>query len=265
MSWASKAFKKISKPFKEIGKVAIAPAQWIKDAGDHVFGEDFMNIGGAVVGAATGGVGMAGDWSWLGPVATVASGVLNYQAAKDTNDTNVDLWREQAAYNTPAKQVQRWRDAGLNPNLMYGQGTSGNITNLPQRKAPSFDVDFMNQMALMAQIKNIREQNKNIQAQNQKLRAETAGEWLKNGLTMSELNYADMTGLPPSASAGFWPSMYRTGRGILKEFVAPAFREYGSQVYDKRFPFGSSSKESRESFKPFRSGRSMDYFGPVGW
>lgn len=39
---------------------------------------------------------------------------------------NLDLWNKQNEYNTPAAQMARMREAGLNPNLFYGQGTSGN-------------------------------------------------------------------------------------------------------------------------------------------
>ena len=38
----------------------------------------------------------------------------------------LDMWERQNAYNTPSKQMQRLKDAGLNPALMYGQGNVGN-------------------------------------------------------------------------------------------------------------------------------------------
>lgn len=37
---------------------------------------------------------------------------------------NVELWNMQNAYNTPSEQVKRLREAGLNPNLMYGNGSA---------------------------------------------------------------------------------------------------------------------------------------------
>ena len=40
----------------------------------------------------------------------------------------------QNAYNTPAQQMARLKDAGLNPALMYGQGTTGNASGYPQSK-----------------------------------------------------------------------------------------------------------------------------------
>lgn len=38
---------------------------------------------------------------------------------------NLDLWAKQNEYNSPKAQMQRLEEAGLNPNLMYGQGTTG--------------------------------------------------------------------------------------------------------------------------------------------
>ena len=39
-----------------------------------------------------------------------------------------ELFDYQNAYNTPANQMKRLKDAGLNPALMYGQGNTGNAT-----------------------------------------------------------------------------------------------------------------------------------------
>lgn len=36
------------------------------------------------------------------------------------------MYDKQNAYNTPMAQMQRFKDAGLNPHLIYGQGNSGN-------------------------------------------------------------------------------------------------------------------------------------------
>lgn len=41
------------------------------------------------------------------------------------NEKNLELWNLQNEYNLPANQMQRLRDAGLNPNLLAGQGSAG--------------------------------------------------------------------------------------------------------------------------------------------
>lgn len=42
-----------------------------------------------------------------------------------------NLINEQNEYNSPANQMKRYKEAGLNPNLMYGQGSPGNWSSTP--------------------------------------------------------------------------------------------------------------------------------------
>lgn len=44
---------------------------------------------------------------------------------------NEQMWNRQNEYNTPSAQMQRFKEAGLNPNLIYGQGSPGNATGAP--------------------------------------------------------------------------------------------------------------------------------------
>jgi hypothetical protein len=62
-----------------------------------------------------------------------------------TNQQNVDFWNMQNAYNTPLEQMRRLKEAGLNPNLMYGKGTTGNAVQIAPSKRP--DTRFTNLMA----------------------------------------------------------------------------------------------------------------------
>ena len=59
-------------------------------------------------------------------------------------------------YNTPARQMERLKAAGLNPALMYGQGNTGNASNPPQQQAAEQKNPLdLNSMLLYAQIRNI--------------------------------------------------------------------------------------------------------------
>lgn len=49
---------------------------------------------------------------------------------RDRNDANRD-WDRQNEYNSPKNQMARFKEAGLNPNLIYGQGTPGNASATP--------------------------------------------------------------------------------------------------------------------------------------
>ena len=45
----------------------------------------------------------------------------NLNLAKLQNQWNIDQWNRENAYNSPAAQMARFKDAGLNPDLAYGQ------------------------------------------------------------------------------------------------------------------------------------------------
>lgn len=62
--------------------------------------------------------------------------LAEYQYSKD-----LEMWNRQNMYNRPEAQMQRLKDAGLNPNLVYGSGSvSGNTSSqLPKYNAPTLD------------------------------------------------------------------------------------------------------------------------------
>lgn len=86
--------------------------------------------GGALGGAAISAVaGLAGS---------IGSGRKAYHRSKNLmklqRDLDKEMWDYQNKYNLPSAQMQRLKEAGLNPALMYGQGTTGNASNAPQTK-----------------------------------------------------------------------------------------------------------------------------------
>lgn len=121
--------------------------------------------------------------SLLGGASSAASGFLNsffsnkqseknYELAnkyaKDIATFNSDLqiaqWNRENQYNTPAAQMDRLRAAGLNPNLVYGNGAVGNTSTTGPRvsadsakfEAQSMRIGDVLQAAQgVAQIRNI--------------------------------------------------------------------------------------------------------------
>lgn len=60
--------------------------------------------------------------------------------AQEAFDRNVKQWQVEQAYNSPAAQMARYRVAGINPNVIYGnsqQVSSGNTASSPARYEPS--------------------------------------------------------------------------------------------------------------------------------
>lgn len=80
------------------------------------------------------------------------------------NQLNIAQWNRENAYNTPKAQMQRFADAGLNPNLVYGgvqQGGSLSATSPSmQTNQAASNVDLVGAMQqdrlVSAQIDNIR-------------------------------------------------------------------------------------------------------------
>lgn len=130
-------------------------------------------------------------------------------------------------YNTPASQMQRYKDAGLNPNLIYGQGTSGNAPNvLPQYKAPEYEA-------------NIRQPVSPAQSIDRGLDSAIRYQQLENLKAQRRILEADA--MKKTNEAIWSPSFYR-GRGL-----GSLYSSEGKQ-FDLQF---------KQGILPYRAGFSM--------
>lgn len=80
----------------------------------------------------------------------------NMALAKFQADANMQYLREQLRYDSPVEQMKRFKQAGLNPHLVYGQGSPGN-QNAPMRYPDIKPADFQssaNQIASMLPLAN---------------------------------------------------------------------------------------------------------------
>ena len=59
------------------------------------------------------------------------------------------MWHRQNEYNTPSAQMARLREAGLNPNLVYGSGSVTGNTSGQTPKYQSVKTDFSKRQALL--------------------------------------------------------------------------------------------------------------------
>lgn len=57
------------------------------------------------------------------------------QLNREAFQHDVDMWNRQNEYNTPSAQMERLQAAGLNPNLVYGNGGATNTAN----NAPTYN------------------------------------------------------------------------------------------------------------------------------
>lgn len=84
---------------------------------------------------------IAGGSSLLGSGLGAWSTSVNNRKSREWNEEMYALqrkhaiqdWEMQNAYNSPAAQMQRLKDAGLNPNMVYGTGAEATAKSLPNK------------------------------------------------------------------------------------------------------------------------------------
>lgn len=76
----------------------------------------------------------------------------NSQQSELEYQRNLEKWQMENEYNTPSAQMQRYLDAGLNPNLIYGSGSasSGNASAAPQYTAARYSAPRAERATLSA-------------------------------------------------------------------------------------------------------------------
>lgn len=127
---------------------------------------------------------------------------------KRANQFNIDMWQRMNEYNSPQAQMARLKNAGLNPNLIYGQGASGasgNTSNAPtfeKLAEPGYSpLDIPSALGSLQSftdwdIKKATKDNlvakTETERQNLLLKtADTAGKILKNSKSAIELPFAE--------------------------------------------------------------------------
>lgn len=92
----------------------------------------------------------------------------------------LEYWHMQNQYNLPIEQMKRLKDAGLNPNLVYGSGAdaqaaplrAGGAPNMPSQMSEAIDFSSIAQMALAT--KQIQANIDRTQAETDRIRQGTA-------------------------------------------------------------------------------------------
>jgi hypothetical protein len=106
-------------------------------------------------------------------VGDAVNGLISLFTAKRNRQNALDDWNRQNEYNSPAAQMQRYKDAGLSPNLIYGQTNTAAPIRSTDMVAPQIDtknVDYItrsqniNQQRLATDLlqKQIEVQDANI-------------------------------------------------------------------------------------------------------
>lgn len=129
----------------------------------------------------------------------------NLDLANLSYERDLDMWNRQNAYNSPSEQISRLVEAGLNPNLMYGSGSSstGNASSMPQYKAPhiertqyngDFGISAASQqlgrsMMDYAQYQNIQANTKQVESNTRLTELKIAYQGLQNSKSEVERDF----------------------------------------------------------------------------
>lgn len=127
------------------------------------------------------GSAIGGAFGFLGSLASNASTARQNRLARKwarqsyerERQDSIAFWNMQNAYNSPQAQMQRFKDAGLNPNLIYGQSNESAAPSPPSMSNPQFRTadwsglsavggvlgQYYDLEAKQAQVDNLRAQN----------------------------------------------------------------------------------------------------------
>lgn len=128
-------------------------------------------------------VTMSGILDYLpiaGNILDFASNIFNNSANKSAATTaynrQIQFWNMQNEYNLPSNQIQRLKDAGLNPALMYQSaasgGTASGLSGVQKSQSQAY-TKFTEAAMNFLQAKNISEQNENLKADREYKEAQT--------------------------------------------------------------------------------------------
>lgn len=153
----------------------------------------------AIPGAAKAGGGfLQGHWNRKQARKNLDKTInANRELAQYAYQQDLEQWNRANEYNTPKAQMERYKEAGLNPHLIYGQGTPGNTqVGSPKYNPPSEDYSsvpapqipqlgeglgaYLGTKLQMAQIDNVKANTDNVNAR-------TATEFWNSGLKEHEL------------------------------------------------------------------------------
>lgn len=99
----------------------------------------------------------------------------NKKLAAFQADANEKYQAQQNEYNAPVNQMARFQQAGLNPNLIYGQGSPGNQTAAVQYPdIKTTDIQSISASDAIGMFNQTRLANSQVQAQNASTRQKHA-------------------------------------------------------------------------------------------
>lgn len=142
--------------------------------------------------------------SMIGADAQRRANIQNMQLAKYQNNwqtaenekayaRSVEMWNMQNQYNSPTAQMSRLRQAGLNPNLVYGSGVTGNSAGSAPQYQPAkiqratmepyrgWNLGLSDAASMYMALRQNKAQVENMEAQNKLIKEQARTEGIRQG------------------------------------------------------------------------------------
>lgn len=159
-----------------------------------------------------------------------------------TNQKNKEFWHMKNLYNSPEQQMERFKAAGLNPNLIYGKGTPGASSPITatapgsaKRDTPDFQAVKAFQMPnLGSYVDNAVKlaQKDSIEAQTELTNTRNATEAVRNAIMTREKAHADDYYRYRSKDKKY-QALTRSSERLMKAHMASYSEEFAKEAIQK--------------------------------
>lgn len=118
-------------------------------------------LGAALIGAGTKGVQSIFNNRWKKKAAGKERD-FQREMADTVYQRDTEMWNKANAYNAPEAQMERLKAAGLNPNMVYGNGTAAGNTSTATPKHQNYQTPVaeynmqLNPMQMLSQFMDIK-------------------------------------------------------------------------------------------------------------
>lgn len=174
-------------------------------------------------------------------LAAIVAGVAGLAGAGINGLINRAQWNKQNEYNSPEAQMDRYRQAGLNPNLIYGNGVSsaGNAGSMAEFRAQPVGTSDL--LAAANAISTIKATESNAR----KAEAEAIAQELDNTAKSIHLQYYG-TSLDLQNRLAQARMDYITGQTSLQQYQQAVLVAQADNIIENT----KFTKQNREVFQP---------------